>query len=89
MPRLYNPTDRKTEARIFVDDAGNEFFFSYETCIAYRGYNKLNEFMQIRRKNSWGSTTGRHFSSMGCKDFAVYSGEEFLRLLPTCSSVLE
>ena len=89
MPRLYNPTGRNTQAHIFSDDAGNMFFFSYETCIAYRGTDKAGQFTAIRRKNDWGPTTGRHFNEMGCGSFETHSGEEFLRLLPTCSSVLE
>ncbi len=34
---LRNPTGRNTKAHI-VTISGREYFFSYETCIAFRGF---------------------------------------------------
>lgn len=84
-PTLTNPTGRKTEAHIYTDEKGNEYFFSYETCIAYRG-ERRNSFhdsshIEIRRGNHWGPTTGRHFSELGCKGFDVLKDQEFHELI--------
>ena len=76
IPRLENPTGRNTQAHIFTDAEGNEYFFSYQTCIAYRGQHK-GHYQRFRRKNDWGPTTGRHFKELGCKDFPEFAGEVF------------
>ena len=69
--RLYNPTNRKTPAHI-VELGPHEFFWSYETCIAYRG-----PLGQWRIDNHWGPTTGRHFRELGCRDFEIVSDKQF------------
>ena len=89
MPRLYNPTGRKTEAHIFLDDDGNEFFFSYQTCIGYCGTGNDGFYISIRRINTWGHTTGRHFKEMACGGFTPLSAEEFAAKLPTVQVVLD
>jgi len=74
LPTITNPTQRNTKAHIVtVGDA--EYFFSYQTCIAYRD-------MEVRARiaNHWGPTTGRHFREMGCADFPMITDEEFKRL---------
>lgn len=63
--RLRNPTGRNTRAHV-AEIGEHEFFFSYETCIAYRGPSYPRG---IRIANSWGPTTGRHFHELGCADF--------------------
>ena len=63
--RLANPTGRNTRACVVLLGA-HEFFFSYETLIAYRG-----PLGAARRANDWGPTTGRHFRELGCAAFAV------------------
>ncbi len=85
VPTLVNPTGRKTEAHIFTDAEGNEFFFSYQTCIAYRGELPnsclAGNIWKIRVANSWGPTTGRHFKELGCDNFMVMDSERFIAML--------
>jgi len=76
---LTNPTGRKTEARICTI-GGSEFYFSYETCIGFRGQSG-NTQHQVRIVNSWGPTTGRHFNELGCRDFQTVTQEEFDTIL--------
>lgn len=64
---LCNPTGRKTQAHI-VTIGENEYFFSYNTCIAFRGMIN-GEYRAMRVANSWGPTTGRHFNELGCSQF--------------------
>lgn len=52
------------------------YYFSYTTCIAISAIEG-NQFTQVRIRNSWGPTTGRHFNEMGCKNFREVSGEQF------------
>ena len=65
--KLRNPTGRNTQAHIAMIGE-HAFYFSYETCIAYRGPAWPNG---IRIANSWGPTTGRHFRELGCNYFEV------------------
>lgn len=90
IPTLENPTGRNTKAHIVTDTTGNEFFFSYETCIAFRGSVAIPledgrqgaaEYVTIRRPNNWGPTTGRHFRELGCKEFEELSTEDFVARL--------
>jgi hypothetical protein len=66
---LNNPTGRKTEARV-VSIGNNEYFFSYQTCIAFRGKSGGRSY-SIRVPNSWGPTTGKHFKEMHCDRFEL------------------
>ena len=72
---LRNPTGRNTQAHI-VTIGSREYFFSYETCIAYRDSDTA-----VRIKNDWGPTTGRHFKDLGCGNFAFVSDEGFARII--------
>ncbi len=76
MISLTNPTGRNTKAHI-VTIGGNEYFFSYETCIAFRGHSNLSGRVLVRIDNSWGPTTGRHFRELGCREFKVVGQDEF------------
>jgi hypothetical protein len=77
--QITNPTGRKTEARV-VTIGSNEYFFSYETCIAFRGVSGGREY-SIRLPNSWGPTTGKHFNEMGCKNFEVIEQTSFFNAI--------
>ncbi len=79
MISLTNPTGRNTKAHV-VTIGDREYFFSYQTCIGYRGPIpgvKVDGFGGIRIANSWGPTTGRHFRELGCADFPTLTSEEF------------
>lgn len=71
---LRNPTGRKTPAHI-VTIGDREYFFSYETLIAYRGRTPLGGYAKCRVANHWGPTTGRHFKELGCAEFEIVSDE--------------
>ena len=77
---LCNPTGRNTKAHV-VTVGEKEYFFSYQTCIAFRGSNGTSEYRAVRIENSWGPTTGRHFKELGCSNFETVSGEEFERII--------
>lgn len=94
VPTLINPTGRKTDAHIFTDAEGNEFFFSYQTCIAYRGDAPDSPTpgdggVAIRVANAWGPTTGRHFKELGCSHFQVMDSENFIAMLEGDDSAWE
>jgi hypothetical protein len=85
---LKNPTGRKTNAHV-VTIGDREYFFSYETCIGYRGWTTRRispetlqtTFTKARISNSWGPTTGRHFNELGCGDFPIVSQKEFEEII--------
>lgn len=77
MIRLSNPTGRNTPAHV-VTIGQREYFFSYETCIAYRGPGSCSDsWRAIRIANHWGPTTGRHFTDLGCKNFETVDDAAF------------
>ena len=86
MIKLENPTGRNTQAHI-VTIGDREYFFSYQTCIAYRGpfpsdvgwggEDTPTGGGAVRIDNYWGPTTGRHFNDLGCKHFPIIKREIF------------
>jgi len=80
--KLTNPTGRSTEARV-LEYNGDEYFFSYQTCVAFRGIASDKQYRKIKRKNKWGRTTSKHFKEMGCADFQeIEDADTFAALLP-------
>jgi hypothetical protein len=82
---LKNPTGRNTKAYV-VTIGDMEYFFSYETCIGFRGpaQSKTDpavSFACARIPNSWGPTTGRHFRELGIVNFPIVSQEEFEEII--------
>ena len=73
--RLYNPTGRKTEARVaIIKDV--LYYFSYETCIAAEGtFDGVHQ--RVRIANSWGPNTGRHFTELGVRDWKILQDQDF------------
>lgn len=69
--RLTKGSNRNTQAHV-VRIGNHEFYFSYQTCIAYRG-----PLGSARIANHWGPTTGRHFREMGISDLPVLGDTEF------------
>ncbi len=81
MATLTNPTGRKTEARI-ATIRGDDYFFSYSTCIAFRGIDHRDgEYIRVRVRNQWGPTTGKHFRELGCADFPECSPAELTEIV--------
>ncbi len=81
-PYVWNYTGRNTDAT-GVDVGDITYFYSYQTCIAFRasGYGF------VVRENDWGPTTGRHMYEAGAHDIKdrLPSGE-FTKLLAKASS---
>ena len=75
--RLRKGSDRNVQCHI-VSIGPHNFFFSYETCVAYDGPASDQP---VRIHNHWGPTTGRHLSDMGVKDWRVLTDEEFAGVL--------
>ena len=72
---LKKGSDRNTQAHI-VTLGNHDFYFSYETCIAYCGPLGTG-----RLQNYWGPTTSRHLSDMGCKNWPVLDDAAFEAML--------
>lgn len=53
----YSSANYGAHTLAFVDGAGNEYYYSYDTLVAFR---TSSEFHIIR--NYWGSTTGKHLN---------------------------
>jgi len=65
-------SDRKTEAYI-VNIFGVTAYISYQTVIAFHA-----QFIGSHRlKNTWGPTTGKHFTEMNCDTFNILEPDEF------------
>lgn len=64
-------TSRNTRATI-VQIGQHAFYFSYRTCVAYRGPRGC-----ARIENHWGPTTGRHLREMGVYDWQVLTDDAF------------
>ena len=67
---LNQGTNRNTKAYVVTINE-HELFFSYSTCIAYRG--PLGHF---RLDNTWGPTTGRHINEMGLRNLPIVTEKE-------------
>jgi len=50
----------------------HEYFFSYETCIAYR-----NSQIRFRRNKTYSRTTAKHMTELGVKDWPQVTDAEF------------
>lgn len=57
-PTVSHPTDRPNFCSVSIGD--REWWFSYRTCVAYRGPE--TNFATVVRENDWGPTTGRHLN---------------------------
>ena len=73
--RLTNPTGRNTQAHL-VEIGLHSFYFSYETCIAYRGPRVC-----CRVANSYSRTTLKHMREMGVYDWPEVSSDAFHAVL--------
>jgi len=53
----YSSNNYGSHSLAFSDNFGNDYYFSYDTLIAFRGDEGL-----VIRKNDWGTTTGKHLN---------------------------
>lgn len=65
--RLYKATNRNTQC-YWVDVGNTSILFSYQTAIAVQTPRG-----KYRIENSWGPTTGRHFSDSNADSWPVIS----------------
>lgn len=49
-----------THSMMFSDASGNQFWFSYQTMVAFRGPDGRRNVI----KNYWGTTTGKHLNAI-------------------------
>jgi hypothetical protein len=68
---INHPNDRPNFSRLYL--GGVTFWFSYETCIAYK---LAGQAWATVRENDWGPTTGKHMNLVHGDDRRVPS-EEF------------
>lgn len=65
-----------THALMFTDAAGNDYYFSYKTMVAFRGPDGR----LVVLRNYWGSTTGRHLNAINDDKKSRVSQDEFAAL---------
>lgn len=63
-------------ALMFTDAAGNDYYFSYKTLVAFRGPDGRLVVM----KNYWGTTTGKHLNAINDDKKSRVSKDDFNRL---------
>lgn len=81
----YAPDGRlRDNAHAIRDTQGNEFFFSYQTLVAFRPIKGAFAGVVLVRKNEWSTTTGKHLNWIDGGDsvarFQRVPGDEFERL---------
>lgn len=72
--KVYHPTDRPNFC--YVEHRGKTWYFSYSTCIGFRGSDGL-----IMSENQWGPTTGKHLNWISTDRNKRLPYEEFQKLL--------
>ncbi len=76
----YSSNNYGVHTLCFTDAKGNEFYFSYETLVAFKHKGIL-----YVRENIWGTTTGKHLNWIdgGCKEDRL-SHDEFIKKYNEC-----
>ena len=67
LPKIKSYGDYSSEnyglhCMMFEDPQGNEFYFSYNTLVAFVYKKNAYESERHVRKNEWGTTTGKHLN---------------------------
>ena len=57
------------------------FYFSYDTLVAFKGYDKKGNYYFCVRQNEWGSTTGKHLNAINPNKQERLTSEEFEKQL--------
>lgn len=76
MTRMWNYCSSSDRARA-VELGGGTFWFSYETCIAFK--NERTGF--VIRENDWSNTTGKHLNAINPDHSIRIKSEDFEREL--------
>lgn len=94
LPKIKSYGDYSSEnyglhCMMFEDPQGNEFYFSYNTLVAFVHKKNAYESERHVRKNEWGTTTGKHLNWIDggdkknredyetfCKNYAICFGRE-------------
>ena len=63
----------------FTDNYNNDYYFSYETLIAFRS----NKTGLVVMENYWGTTTGKHLNWINRDHSTRVDGDTFEKLLAT------
>jgi len=53
----YSNNNYGAHSLAFTDNFGNDYYFSYDTLVAFRGDEGL-----VIHQNDWGTTTGKHLN---------------------------
>ena len=69
----YSSDNYGAHSLMFTDPKGNDFYFSYETLVAFRPAGHR----VVIRKNEWGTTTGKHLNWIDNDKKSRLSGEDF------------
>lgn len=56
----YSNANYGAHALTFTDAAGNDYWFSYKTLVAFRGPDGVRHV----HRNDWGTTTGKHLNAI-------------------------
>lgn len=67
----YSSGNYGVNALLFTDSKGQDFYFSYNTLVAFR----TKESGLVVRENDWGPTTGKHLNWI-CEDKSIRVDEE-------------
>ena len=66
--RKYNYMDYSSDNygahSIAIELNNKTFYFSYDTLVAFGGYDKKGNYYECCIKNYWGSTTGKHLNAI-------------------------
>ena len=67
----YSNTNYGAHALMFTDAAGNDYWFSYKTLVAFRGPSGK----RFVHTNDWGPTTGKHLNAIDGGDKKTRLGD--------------
>ena len=75
----YSSDNYGSHTQAFTDNYGNDYYFSYNTLVAFRS----NKTGLVVMENYWGSTTGKHLNWIN-RDHSIRVDEDtFEKLLAT------
>jgi len=72
----YSTENYGVHAMVFTDPHGNDFYYSYDTLIAF----STSRTGLVCRKNEWGTTTGKHLNWIQPDKKKRVTGKEFDRI---------